>query len=104
MNKWCSEKTNGKINHIIDSINGIEMILLNAVYFKSDWESKFKAKLTQLKDFKNSNGETVKVKTMYQEYGSINYYGDDKIQIIELPYEDNHLSMVIILPNKNNYN
>ena len=34
----------------------------------------------------------------------INYYGDYKIQIIELPYEDNHLSMVIILPNKNNYN
>ena len=104
VNKWCSEKTNGKINHIIDSINGIEMILLNAVYFKSDWKRKFKAEETRLQDFKNSNGETVKVKTMYQEYGSINYYGDDKIQIIELPYEDNHLSMVIILPNKNNYN
>ena len=104
VNKWCSKKTNGKINNIIDSINGIEMILLNAVYFKSDWERKFKAEETRLKDFKNSNGETVKVKTMYQEYGSINYYGDDKIQIIELPYEDNHLSMVIILPNKNNYN
>ncbi len=104
VNKWCSEKTNGKINHIIDSINGIEMMLLNAVYFKSDWKSKFDAEDTGLKDFKNSNGETVKVKTMYKEYGSINYYGDDKIQIIELPYEDNHLSMVIILPNKNNYN
>jgi serpin B len=104
VNKWCSEKTNGKINHIIDSIKGIEMMLLNAVYFKSDWERKFNAKLTSSQDFKNSNGETVKVKTMYQEYGSINYYGDDKIQIIELPYEDNHLSMVIILPNKNNYN
>ena len=104
VNKWCSEKTNGKINHIIDSINGIEMMLLNAVYFKSDWKRKFKAESTRLKDFTNSNGETVKVKTMYQEYDSINYYGDDKIQIIELPYEDNHLSMVIILPNKNNYN
>ena len=104
VNKWCSEKTNGKINHIIDSIKGIEMILLNAVYFKSDWKSKFKTESTRLKDFTNSNGETVKVKTMYQEYDSINYYGDDKIQIIELPYEDNHLSMVIILPNKNNYN
>ena len=104
VNKWCSEKTNGKINNIIENINNVEMILLNAVYFKSDWANKFKFKNTKMRDFTNSNNEIVKVKTMYQEFNSINYYEDEKLQMIELPYEDNQLSMIIILPNKKNYN
>ena len=40
VNNWCSKKTNGKITEIIDSIDKVEMILLNAVYFKSDWQKK----------------------------------------------------------------
>ncbi len=104
VNNWCSKKTNGKITEIIDSIDKVEMILLNAVYFKSDWQKKFSPSKTKLLDFTNSNGQVVQVKTMLQEFDSVNYYGDEQFQMIELPYEDNHLSMVIILPNKNNYN
>ena len=100
VNNWCSKKTNGKITEIIDSIDKVEMILLNAVYFKSDWQKKFSPSKTKLLDFTNSNGQVVQVKTMFQEFDSVNYYGDDKFQMIELPYEDNHLSMVIILPSK----
>ena len=33
VNKWCEENTNGKIKKIIDNINGVDLILLNAVYF-----------------------------------------------------------------------
>ena len=29
VNKWCEEKTNGKIKKIIDNIKGIELILLS---------------------------------------------------------------------------
>ncbi len=100
VNNWCSKKTNGKITEIIDSIDKVEMILLNAVYFKSDWQKKFSPSKTKLLDFTNSNGQVVQVKTMLQEFDSVNYYGDEQFQMIELPYEDNHLSMVIILPSK----
>ena len=31
------------------------------------------------------------------------YYEDDNIQMIELPYKDNNLSMIIILPSKEKY-
>ena len=103
VNKWCSEKTNGKIKHIIDEIGEMRMILLNAVYFKANWEDQFKVENTEKRDFKNSNNKIVKVDTMYQSFDSVNYYEDKKIQMIELPYEDKNLSMVIILPKKEVY-
>ena len=37
VNQWCAEKTENKITKIIDSIEGIKMIVLNAIYFKSKW-------------------------------------------------------------------
>ena len=40
---------------------------------------------------------------MYKYFDSVNYYEDKKIQMIELPYEDKNLSMVIILPKKEVY-
>ena len=103
VNKWCSEKTNGKIKHIIDEIGEMRMILLNAVYFKANWEDQFKVENTEKRDFKNSNNKIVKVNTMYKSFDSVNYYEDKKIQMIELPYEDKNLSMVIILPKKEVY-
>ena len=104
VNKWCSEKTNGKINHIIDEIpEEMRMILLNAVYFKANWAYKFEDKYTQKRAFKNSNNKIVQVDTMYKSFDSVNYYEDKKIQMIELPYEDKNLSMVIILPKKEVY-
>lgn len=33
VNSWCKEKTNGRITDIIDSISGVELLILNAVYF-----------------------------------------------------------------------
>ena len=41
---------------------------------------------------------------MYQTLSYINYYEDEYIQMIELPFKDNNnLSMIIILPRENKY-
>ena len=42
---------------------------------------------------------------MYNFYKSINYYEDDKVQMIALPYKYKSLNfkMIIILPNKDKY-
>ena len=104
VNKWCSQKTNGKINHIIDEINeDTKMILLNAIYLKADWKYKFENKNSQKRQFKNSNNQIVEVDTMFQSFDNINYYENENIQMIELPYEDENLSMIIILPKKEKY-
>ena len=99
INKWSSEKTNGKITKIIDYISPLtKVIILNSIYFQVNWKYKFDTLKTVKRDFKNSNGEIVKVDTMINEYSKIKYYEDNKIQMIELPYEDNNLSMIILLP------
>ena len=99
INKWSSQKTNGKITKIIDYISPLtRMILLNAVYFKVNWKYKFDTLKTIKREFKNSNGKIVKVDTMINEYSKIKYFEDKNIQMIELPYEDENLSMIILLP------
>ncbi len=99
INKWSSEKTNGKITKIIDYISPLtRMIILNAVNFKVNWKYQFDILKTIKRDFKNSNGEIVKVDTMINEYPKIKYFEDKSIQMIELQYEDNNLSMIILLP------
>ena len=75
------------------------MILLNAIYFKTNWKYKFDSKKTNLLPFKNLNNENKNIETMYQEFEKVMYYEDEKIKMIELPYNDN-LSMIIILPSE----
>ena len=104
VNKWCNEKTNGKIKKIIDELNeDTRMILINAIYLKANWKEPFEKKNTEKRNFKNSNGEIVNVETMKAEYDLIKYYKDEKIEMIELPYDDENLSMIILLPNSKKY-
>ena len=103
VNKWCEEKTHGKIKKILDNIKGIELILLNAIYFKNEWEFPFEERATSKQNFYNENKSISKVNMMFKKFFSIKYYEDDKIQMIELPYKDENLSMIIILPSKEKY-
>ena len=42
VNDWCKNKTHGKIDKILNELDpNTLMILLNAVYFKGEWASKF---------------------------------------------------------------
>ena len=103
VNKWCEENTNGKIKKIIDNINGVDLILLNAVYFNYEWRFPFEKERTSKKNFYNENKSISKVDMMSNIFHSIMYYEDDEIQMIELPYKDENLSMIIILPSKEKY-
>ena len=101
VNNWCSEKTHGKITQIIDKLDSsIQMILLNAVYFKGEWTKKFKENLTKKKIFYNLGTEIKEVETM-SKLEHFNYYEDTKIQAIELPYKEDGMSALIILPREN---
>ena len=106
INNYCSENTNGKINKVIDQINpNTILMLINAIYFKGIWESKFNERSTEKKDFQNYNKTIIQVDTMYQNYHNHMYYEDEKVQIISLPYISKKLKfkMIIILPNSKKY-
>ena len=98
VNGWCKKKTHGKIDKIIDDLSpDIIMILINAVYFKGDWAFPFNPKLTRDGLFGDQNNMKKKVKMMSQTH-RFNYYIDRTVQAIELPYKNDSMSALIILP------
>ena len=102
INNWCNLKTHGKIKEIIKEIEpNTVMILLNALYFQGQWQTEFDAKNTTKRVFYHLNGikRTTEVDTMAL-YERFNYYEDEEVQIVELPYKEDSMSAVVILPNR----
>ena len=103
VNAWCNAKTHGKIKEIIKDLSPTTlMVLLNAVYFKGKWEEKFYKEDTKKKIFYNYNDKS---KAKQVEKMSITkyfqYYSDKELQMVELPYQKDSMSAIIILPNQN---
>jgi len=102
INGWVEEKTEQKIINLLKPgmINPLtRMVLVNAIYFKGDWLSKFDKSTTQEAQFFLLSGDVVKVPlmTIRQSYG---YSDFPDTQILELPYAGNDLSMLVVLPKK----
>ena len=100
INKWVEQKTNNKITNLIpqgvlDSMT--RMVLTNAIYFKGNWARQFKKDMTEDAPFTLVDGEKVDAAMMNQtaEFG---YLETDSFQGLELPYVDDELSMIIMLP------
>ncbi len=101
INNWVADKTNDKITEIIDNIPAeAVMYLINAIYFKGIWKYEFDESDTDDKPFYLSDGTTKDVPMMVQE-GSFNYFSNDILQAVELPYGAGNYSMVILLPQIN---
>ena len=100
MNNWVKENTQGKIEKIVDQINkDVRMYIMNAVYFKSDWQTPFKAQSTYETDF-NTAQDKVKVKMMHRT-GEMQYIDKDGAKGIILPYIDTNFSFFAIMPEEN---
>jgi serpin B len=101
INNWCALQTNGKIKEIIASPlpGDALMYLINAVYFKGIWMSRFDKKNTREADFYPAGGAPLKVDMMCQEAG-FNYCSDTQGGYLELPYGNNAFSMILMLPHE----
>ena len=101
INQWCSDKTNKRITDILEYISqDARLYLINALYFKGTWVSKFDKKNTVSEDFTTISGQKNKVDMMHQEC-TTPYVVDEGLQIAELPYGNEAFSMVILLPEEN---
>ena len=100
INGWVNDNTNGKIQEIIDAISPLDILfLINAVYFKGDWTTKFKKSDTAPGTFRLESGSTVQVPMMrgeIEEAGFARLQGDRTIA--ELPYGGQAFGMVVALP------
>lgn len=96
INAWCSEKTHGKINAILDELSpDMKMVLLNALYFKGKWAFKFSD--DSKFDFKSLAGKSSSV-TCLSDEGSFPYAEDKYFQAVELQYGNGAFGMVVLLP------
>ena len=99
INDWAAEKTNGKINSIIDDINGSEILILaNATYFKANWSTPFDKSLTDMDTFFNIDNTETMVETMHTDQGRYQYVSLDDVEVVRLPYGNEAYSMYVIVP------
>jgi len=97
INGWCKEKTNGMIPTILDEVDpSIVSYLLNAIYFKADWASKFDQKNTKEETFTTENGST-KLPLMHQNV-LINYVKNAIFSAVNIPYGNGMWNMTVLLP------
>ncbi|XP_064017157.1 leukocyte elastase inhibitor-like isoform X1 [Pogoniulus pusillus] len=102
INQWVEEKTEGKIPDLLSegSVSSMtKLVLVNAIYFKGNWAEKFAEADTTDKPFRLNKNERKTVKMMYQKKKfHFAYIPEVKIRVLELPYEEEELSMIILLP------
>jgi serpin B len=98
INSWVKEKTNGKIDQIVDQIDPLTVLyLINAIYFKGMWTEEFKKSATTNDPFTTASGERPAVPMMHQS-GTYRYLETQEFQAVSLPYGAGRVSMYIFLP------
>ncbi|XP_010869667.1 antithrombin-III isoform X2 [Esox lucius] len=104
INDWIANKTENRIQNTLPegSLDDTTvLVLVNTIYFKGQWKSKFDKDNVFKADFHVSKSKTCPVSMMYQEtkfrYGR---FTEDKVQLLELPYRGDDITMVLILPLK----
>jgi serpin B len=100
INLWVEEKTNKRIQDLIQP--GIldastRLVLTNAIYFNGGWMFPFDKAATSPSLFYTSKQESIKTDFMHQTR-SYPYYEDEEIQAVSMPYKNNRMALMIILP------
>ena len=100
INSFISQQTHGKIPSVVAPEMFTEYtsaVLANSVYFLARWQDTFSPRRTGKEPFHLSGGGTVSAQMMHRS-GFVRYFGDDSLQIVELPYQRMGLSMLVLLP------
>ncbi len=101
INQWTEQKTENKIKDLLRP--GVlkpdtRLVLTNAIYFKSEWQTTFKKSETKNENFYLSSEHKNVIAPLMHRTGRFNYYQGDTFQILEIPYKNEELSLIIFLP------
>src|SRR5262249_43421520 len=105
INDWVDKGTEGKIKNILPEgaiSEDTRLVLANAMYYYAQWGLPFSESETKGRDFFRLDGGSTKVATMHQS-GQFGYGKFDQYQVVELPYQAEDFSMVIILPETDDF-
>lgn len=105
INKWVEKNTESRIKNIVQPAQiarkGDGLILVNTIYFKSPWRSPFlQANTKPMRFYTDTNGAEKKyiVTSMMQQKERYAYLSQDGVQILEMPFKEQDLSMIFVLP------
>ncbi|XP_039646081.1 leukocyte elastase inhibitor-like isoform X1 [Perca fluviatilis] len=104
INSWVQKQTQDKIKDllgkgVVDSLT--RLVLVNAIYFKGNWNRQFEESATRDAQFRLNKNDTKPVKMMHQKSKfPLTYIPEASCQILEMPYKGEELSMLIFLPNE----
>lgn len=100
INGWIEDKTHDKIRDMIERVDpSYAMFLVNALYFKGEWCTKFNKDRTFKGTFIQANGSQQQV-NMMQKTDSVNFLSNSLFTSVELPYGQGNFNMVILMPNE----
>ncbi|NOQ26293.1 MAG: serpin family protein [Bacteroidales bacterium] len=100
INEWVEDNTNKKIKDLLEANtidNSTRLVLVNALYFKGAWQNKFDKEKNTTENFQLGKNKFIKANFMNRSINSW-YYEDKNAQIIDIPYSDENISLMIILP------
>nr|ACO11157.1 Alaserpin precursor [Caligus rogercresseyi] len=103
INVWVEKSTKGCIRELLDADSlgeDTRAVLVNSIYFKGSWSTKFDSSLTEEKDFHVTPDKIVKVPTMHApKIRFASSFNDDlNATILALPYEGERMTMYFLLP------
>ncbi|AYV75466.1 MAG: serine proteinase inhibitor [Terrestrivirus sp.] len=106
VNDIVSQNTNGLIKKILSESDVNEktfLVLLNTIYFKSEWATKFDKYWTRPKPFYGLRKHAPAIVSMMRHSEKyFRYFENNEYQAISLPYQNNDISMVVVLNNDKN--
>ncbi|XP_021513446.1 serpin B6-like [Meriones unguiculatus] len=102
INTWVATKTEDKITKLLSpgTVNSDTLlVLVNAIYFKGNWEKQFNKEDTREMLFKVTDNEEKPVQMMFKK-STFKMADIEEISttILMLPYVGNELNMIIMLP------
>ncbi|CAM9747949.1 unnamed protein product [Rangifer tarandus platyrhynchus] len=101
INGYVKNKTQGKIEELFKFLSpNTVLVLVNYIYFKAQWKTRFDPKHTQQAEFHVSENETVEVPMMTLDLETP-YFRDEELgcTLVELTYTSND-SALFILPDE----
>jgi serpin B len=100
INSWVEETTKERITDLMPpgSVDDMtRLVLTNAIYFKGRWAIPFSPDRTRIGGFRLEDGTAVDVPMMHQD-GIFHLGHVEGLSLLEIPYEGEDLSMLILLP------
>ena len=103
INEWVRLQTHDKIQKILSEplSPSTRLVLLNAIYFKAIWKTKFLKNETNEEVFFNKGITEMKTQMMSRS-GNFNFTQIPELDssLLELPYSEEDMSLYIVLPNQ----